>query len=144
MKKLVIAILFVFSMRSVFAQTNTYACQFIQAAGMIKKNQQDWVVSEFAIPEPFFLKTFGGVIDTKSVENLFLVGVDKCSSTTSADFWSIAGIYHQCMSSTSGLFSFSESTLYGSVANTYGAMLANKLRPDTVTVSRFKCQLVRQ
>jgi hypothetical protein len=142
MKKIALALLFVFATGSAVAQT--YACQFIMAAGMLKSPQTGWKTTEFNVPEPFFLTMSNGLIDKNSLKGppTGMHPLDTRCSKSEIDIPSI-GLNHWC-SSDSSYLSFSEKTLNGGFATTFGAMQSSsENQPDSVSVSRFKCQKVR-
>ena len=139
MKKIALALLFVFATGSAVAQT--YACQFIMQAGMDKDPKKGWIISGFKVPEPFFLTMSNGLIDTKSVMepplklSAFSVKCNKYAA-------SMIGIVHWCADYTDHL-SFNENTLNGGFAQTFGALQSStESEPDPISVARFKCQKV--
>ena len=140
MKKIALALLCVFATGSAAAQT--YACQFIMAAGMNKDPKTGWKVTELQILEPFFLNVTNGLIDTKSVTQPPLK-MSTFSTTCNKYEPSVVGVVHWCADYTDHL-SFSQKTLSGGFAQTMGALQsASDANVDSVTVSRFKCQQVR-
>jgi hypothetical protein len=139
MKKIALALLFVFATGSAVAQT--YACQFIMSAGMKKDPKTGWKVTEFNVPAPFFLNMSNGLFVTESLAKPPLKFLD--SYTTCRKFLSRADVLHWC-SDFMDYISFNEHTLNGAFAITSGAMQSSSERePDPVSVSRFKCQKVR-
>jgi len=138
MKKIAFALLCVFATGTAAAQT--YACQFIMVAGMDKDPKTGWTVTGFKPNEPFFLSISNGLIDTKSVaESPLNLTVSSCNNSPSVAL----GVAHWCADYTNYL-SFSEKTLNGGYAKTFGAMQSSSdAAADSVSVSRFKCQRVR-
>ncbi len=123
MKKLVLALVCVFLTGSAVAQT--YACQFIMAAGMIKDPKGGWRTTEFNVPEPFFLAMSGGLIDSISLVQAPII-IEADSKCSISDFDSPKlGRSHWC-SDKSNYLSFSEKTLNGGLAQTMGAMQTMK------------------
>jgi hypothetical protein len=140
MKQIALALLFVFATGPAVAQT--YACQFIMSAGMNKTPQTNWRVTSFILEEPFFITMSNDLIDTKSLTQppldmaSFSVTCMKRNSPTTL------GVTHWCADYSSYL-SFSEKTLNGGFAKTFGAMQSSSNDdPDSVLVMRFKCQKV--
>jgi hypothetical protein len=140
MKKIALALLFVFATGSAVAQT--YACQFIMTAGMKKDQKSGWKVTNFQVDEPFFLTMSNGLIDTNSVTkpplklSTFSVSCNKYAV-------SVVGVVHWC-ADYSDYLSFNENTLNGGFATTMGAMQpSNDTDVDSVSIARFKCQKVR-
>ena len=124
------------------AQKATYACQFIQSAGM-HKEPAGWKTTNFSLPEPFFFTMLDGLIDKKSLEKqpVLLSSVDAICSKAKYDN-PLTGRTHWCAGSTN-FFSFSEETLNGGLSKTMGALQSASDRiVDSVAVSRFKCQKV--
>lgn len=138
MKKIALALLCVFATGSVAAQT--YACQFIMQTGM-DKEPAGWKTQTFNLPEPFFLTMSNGSIESESLAKppLKMVSIPRMCNK----FDSVSGVLHWCADWASYL-SFSEKTLSGGFANTFGAMQSpNDTEIDSVTVARYKCQKVR-
>ena len=139
MKKIALALICVFVTGSAAAQT--YACQFIMDAGMIKESDR-WQVTSFKISEPFFLTIVDGLIDKKPLANKPTdMTLDAVCMRDSFDSKAI-GRSHWCADNMSYL-SFSEKTLNGGFARTFGAMQSSSSPADSVSISRFKCQQVR-
>lgn len=140
MKKIALALLFVFATGSAVAQT--YACQFIMAAGMHKDPKTGWKITGFGVEEPFFLTLSNGLIDTKSVAEPPL-SMPTYSTTCMKRESPSLGVSHWC-ADYSDYLTFSEKTLNGGLARTFGAMKSSSAETaDAVMVSRFKCQKVR-
>ena len=140
MKKIALALLCVFATGSTAAQT--YACQFIMEAGMIKDPKGSWRTTSFKLNEPFFLTMSNGLIDKTSLDE---PPINMYSRAISCLKYELAGmgIVHWCADYANYL-SLSEKTLNGGLAKTYGALQSPIEDPqDSVTVSRFKCQKVR-
>lgn len=140
MKKIALALIFVFATGSAIAQT--YTCQFIMSAGMDKDPKKGWAVKTFKLREPFFLNISNGLIDTKSLTEppSFLLSFSAACMKQSSP---ALGVSHWCADYSSYL-SFSEKTLNGASARTFGALDSTSVEdPDSVTISRFKCQKVR-
>jgi hypothetical protein len=141
MKRIVFSLLCLFAAGSVAAQT--YACQFIMAAGM-NKNTAGWRLTEFNVPEPFFLTMLNGLIDTKSV-TVKPIGMGSSETKCFKSEFDILdlGRTHWC-GDFSDYLSFSEKTLNGGYARTVGGMQSSGDKDaDSVAVSRFKCQKVQ-
>jgi len=141
MKKIALALLCVFATGSAAAQT--YACQFIMTAGM-DKELSGWKTKTFNSPEPFFLTMSEGLIDTKSFSDRPIRMSKIVTSCSKSPFDSPPeGYIHFCADDTKYL-SFSETTLNGGLARTFGALQpSSESEPDSVSISRFKCQKVR-
>lgn len=124
------------------AQNATYACQFIQSAGM-NKEPAGWKIALFNSPEPFFLRILNGRIDKKNLQAPPLGLRLEDTSCFKSDFNNpIVGQNHWCASDIRHL-SFSEKTLNGGLAATFGAIQpSTDTNVDSVVVSRFKCQKV--
>ena len=138
MKKIALALLCVFATGSAVAQT--YACQFIMSAGMDKDPKSGWITKSYKVDDPFFLTMSNGLIDTQSVaEPPLNLMASSCGKSPSVAL----GVVYWCVDRATYL-SFSEKTLNGGFAQTFGAMqTASEANPDSVSVSRFKCQKVR-
>jgi hypothetical protein len=140
MKKIALALLCVFATGSAAAQT--YACQFIMSAGMLKDPKSGWKVTGFEIDEPFFLTMSNGLIDTKSVVESPLNFSSFAATCNKYDLVSLT-FSHWC-ADYSKYLSFDEKTLNGGFARTFGAMQSSSsATADSVSVARFKCQKVR-
>jgi hypothetical protein len=140
MKKIALALLYVFATGSAAAQT--YACQFIMSAGMDKDPKSGWITKSYKVDDPFFLTMSNGLIDTKSVAEPPLEMSTFFTSCMKRESQSL-GVSHWC-ADYSQYLSFSEKKLNGSLAKTFGEMSSpNIATADSVTVSRFKCQKVR-
>lgn len=140
MKRIVLALVCLFAAGSLAAQT--YACQFIMTAGMDKDPKSGWIMKSFEVDEPFFLTLANGLIDTKSIveKPLNFLGA-TCSRLGFED--PFIGNSHWC-ADFSKYVSFSERNLNGGLAITTGALQSSSdATPDSVAVSRFKCQKVR-
>lgn len=140
MKRIVFAMMCLCASGSAAAQT--YACQFIQNAGMDKDPKSGWITKSFMVDEPFFLTMTNGMIDTKSIveKPLNFLGA-TCSRLGFED--PFIGNSHWC-ADFSKYVSFSEKTLNGGFARAMGAMQSSSDKDvDSVMVSRFKCQKVR-
>lgn len=141
MKKIALALLCVFATGSAVAQT--YACQFIMKAGMLKDPKKGWEVTGFKLPEPFFLNMSKGLIDTKSVTEPPIAMSSFSAECMKRESPSTLGVTHWC-SDYSDYLSFSENTLNGGLTKTFGAMQSsNDTDVDGISVARFKCQKVR-
>ncbi len=141
MKRIVFALLCLFAAGSAVAQT--YACQFIQSAGMDKDPKIGWKVTDFKVDEPFFLTMSEGLIDAKSVTEKPIDMLPNATCSKLGFEQEFIGNSHSCADATKHL-TFSEKTLNGGFAETRGAMSSSEaVRADSVVVSRFKCQKVR-
>ena len=139
MKKIALALFCVFATGSAAAQT--YACQFIMSAGMIK-DPAGWKATEFKVDDPFFINMSSGLIDTKSVAEK-PIGLSGHFTTCFKRDLAGTGDSHWCADFAQYL-SFNEITLHGGIARTMGAIASsNAPAADAITVSRFKCQKVR-
>jgi len=107
----------------------TFACQFVAAAGLDWENGA-WITKTFNVANPFFisLNTDGKTIDKKSIAQL--VVIPTCSGE----------IIITCSGASGAFLSFSPSALKGAYARTFGSITPDKEGKDSVWISPFICQ----
>ena len=107
----------------------TFACQFIAAAGL-KWENDSWVTKTFKENPPFFigLNPDGKTIDTKTISKLVII--PKCNGDELISCSGIGGDF---------LF-FSLSGLKGAYGRTLGSIIHDSREKDTISVSPFICQ----
>ena len=118
----------------VFAQNVTYACQYLESAGLGWKNGR-WTVTKFNVGAPFFLKASNSSLDKESVA--------KVLKKSRASFV----LCHQpdegtqsCGDFLGGSLVFDFNTLNGGVSKIFGSSLpTNDNDKDTLSVQPFTC-----
>lgn len=107
----------------------TFACQFVAAAGL-KWENGSWVTKTFVEGSPFFigLNSDGKTIDTKTITRL--VTSPKCTGDLLISCSGLAGEF----------LYFSPSAGKGAYALTVGSIVDDSRPKDTLSVSPFICQ----
>jgi len=107
----------------------TFACQFVAAAGLNWENGS-WVTKTFIERNPFFisLNPDGQTIDKKSIAQL--VPIPTCAGE----------VIISCSGAAGAFLSFSPSALKGAYALTLGSVTPDKERKDSIMISPFICQ----
>lgn len=107
----------------------TFACQFVAAAGLKWENGA-WVTKTFVEGSPFFIgmSQNGEIIDKKTIEKLVLS--PTCTSGKLISCYGLGGDF---------LF-FAPEALKGAHTTTLGSIIHDSRAKDTLSISPFICQ----
>ena len=134
----------------VTAQTVTYACQYVEAAGLIWQNGR-WVATEFYKQDPFILTAIDGqlVVPETTEENishpLFL---SQCNLPTEAPTGepdeNLLSRVQSCSDKIGNTLLFSFENLNGAYSKIVGAAAGrDNATKDSLTVAPFVCGTMR-
>jgi len=127
------------------AQTETYACQYVENGGLVWEDG-NWRVGRFNTGNPFFLKTEHGLLTPESVGEVFGQESVARSSPLAYVCTPAVGIeptHQSCINYLGTALSFSTTSLAGTVAMlTGGTQPKGDSRKDTLHVAPFVCTKV--
>jgi len=122
-----------------FAQQVTYACQYVETAGLGWKNGK-WVPGTYVDDPPFFLTAEGNSLTSESLEKIFGSFGYSCNPPLQSLF----GESQSCVGSLGTTINFSFTNLTGVRAATFaGIKPSNRSEKGYLLVAPFVCEKVR-
>jgi len=130
MRRLIVAVMLAAVVFTNAARAQTFACQYVMAAGL-QWNKGKWSVTGFEVLKPFFLRLEAGTITSDSATKVLFGPVKRCE---------VEGVKHTCTDRLGAFLFFDSQRAEGGVASLVGTVGDFPTFRDSVTVSPFTCQ----
>ncbi len=138
MKKFLLFLIFALSFSTIYAQTTTYACQYVDANGFEWKNNR-WARTGFKVRNPFFLKYNSSNIDPESAFRVFFKNGSFAPYEISCV--NVLNAANSCITVYGQSLVFNKENLEGATSQLLGSTeIGVNGRRDTVSVELFTCQ----